>query len=161
MILLTLVALLGTSLASDFISPHIVYKYTDSYRLKWYDKGSGAKIDGAIWKVLNYQSDYCSLGDVATGSWDKPSKKAILVSGRKSGALVKPTSFEWVWSDQRSGAYTDVTIYKMNAPEGYTCLGDVAIASWKTKPNRNDYCCVKDEQISRFGELSLRKDTIL
>ena len=142
-------ALLAASAAQDKqqVNPDIVYKYSDAFELIWRDGGSGADRSGSIWRSLNFQSEYCSVGDVATGDWSKPTDKAVFVSQRKEGALVNPTSFTAVWTDQGSTSDDDVTIYKMNAPAGYTCLGGVAVNSYSTKPDPKKYCCVKDEYV--------------
>ena len=146
--ILIVVALIAVTSAQDQVNPDIVYKYSDAYQLIWNDAGSGANMDGSIWRVLNYQSEFCSLGDHAVGSWDKPTTKAVLVSQKKSGALVHPTSFTRVWKDTGSGAHADVAVYKMNAPSGYTCLGGVAVSSHSTQPDSSKYCCVKNDYIS-------------
>ena len=130
----------------------IVYKYSDAYELIWKDAGSGAHMDGAVWRIRNnYQSKlkYCSLGDAATGSHNSPTAKAVLFSQKKSksGALVNPTSFSLVWKDSGSGAHKDVAIYRMVAPSDYTCLGGVAMNSWSTLPDPRKYCCVKNEYL--------------
>ena len=153
MILFTAVALITLSAALGQGNVEIIYKYSDAYQLIWRDAGSGANMDGAIWRVKNYQSDYCSLGDVATRGWRSPSAKAVLVSLRNPGALmnplINPTSFSLVWNDRGSGADADVAIYKMNAPSGYTCLGDVAVNSHSTKPDHKKYCCVQNEYVGQ------------
>ena len=129
------------------VNPDIVYKYSDDFELIWHDGGSGAKYSGSIWRALNYQKNFCSLGDVATAGRGKPTDLAVFVSERKAGALVNPTSFTPVWTDQGSGADADVYIYKMNAPAGYTCLGGVAMNSYRVKPDPKKYCCVKKEYV--------------
>lgn len=129
------------------VNPDIVYKYSDAYELIWNDGGSGAKMDGALWRVKNYQSSYCSLGDVATGNHYHPTGKSVLVSQNKPGALINPISFSLVWKDSGSGARNDVAIYQMHAPSMYTCLGGVAVGSYSTQPDVSKYCCVKNEYI--------------
>jgi len=73
--------------------------------------------------------------------------EASNADARKAGSLIKPTSFSLVWNDRGSGADADVSIYKMKAPSGYTCLGAVAVASFQTKPDKSRYCCVKDDYV--------------
>ena len=83
----------------------------------------GSRFDVAFWRVSNGQSDFCSLGDIATEGWGKPRSPAILVKQLKSGALVNPTSYSRVWINKGSSARSDIAIFKMNAPSGYECLG--------------------------------------
>ena len=130
----------------------IVYEYSwhYDYELIWKDAGSGAHMDGAVWRDRNNSRyKYCSLGDAATGSHNYPTAKAVLFSQKKSkpGALVNPTSFSLVWKDSGSGADKDVAIYRMVAPSDYTCLGGVAMNSWSTLPDPLNYCCVKNEYL--------------
>ena len=146
MMLLALVLSIAR-VAQGQATPDIVYRYTDVYRLIWSDAGSGAMIDGAVWQPQNYQSEFCSLGDVATRGWMNPSEKAVLVSQRKSGALIHPTSFTLVWTDGGSGAHSDVAVYHMNAPLGYTCLGGVAVNSYTATPDSSKYCCVRNKYV--------------
>ncbi|KAL5272547.1 hypothetical protein ACHWQZ_G000674 [Mnemiopsis leidyi] len=145
--ILFVVALIAVTTAQDQVNPDIVYKYTDAFQLIWKDAGSGARMDGSVWRALNYQSDYCSLGDHAVEGWSKPTTKGVLVAMRKAGALVHPSSFTRVWKDSGSGAHADVAIYKMNAPSGYTCLGGVAMGSHSDQPDSSKYCCVKKEYL--------------
>ncbi len=143
-----IVALVAT-VQSNQPTPDIVYKYTSGYDLIWNDRGSGGHKDGAIWKAQNFQSEFCSLGDVATDGYAAPTVKAILVSARTAGALSAPTSFTRMWTDAGSGADLDGAVYRMNPASGYTCLGDVAMRSHSAQPNTNDYCCVKNEYVTR------------
>ena len=149
MILFAVALIAVTAAAQNQVNPDIVYKYTDAYQLIWRDSASEAHMDGAVWRARNYQSEFCSLGDVVTGHHGVPEAKAVLVSKKKSDALVSPSSFSLVWTDAGSGANSDVAFYKMNAPSGYTCLGGVAVNSHSTKPDSSKYCCVKNEYVVR------------
>jgi len=128
--------------------PEIVFVITDGYNLIWEDSGSGAKLDGSIWAVDNYQIDYCSLGDVAKKGHGKPSSKALLVKAVKSDTIVQPTGFSLIWKDQGSGADWDVGIYDMNCPSGFSSVGSVAVRSHTAKPDKSKYCCVKNKYLA-------------
>ena len=69
----------------------IVFKQTDAYTEIWNDQGSRGDQDVAFWRVNNFQSEFCSLGDIAVANYELPTYKGLLVSERKSGALVHPT----------------------------------------------------------------------
>jgi len=151
---LTSLAFLVSDIGVSASKPHIVFRYTDAYELIWNDRGSGADLDGAIWRVVNYQSDFCSLGDVATATHAAPANKAILVQkqkGFRSLALAQPVGFDLVWKDHGSGAKEDVGIYNLIAPNGYSCLGSVAVASHSALPNPAQYCCVRNEYLVQAG----------
>lgn len=139
-------------------TPDVVYKYTDYYELVWKDTGSGGKLDGAIWRAKNYQSEYCSLGDVAEDNYGYPKTKTVLVTAKKTKALVSPTSFTQVWKDSGSGANWDGAVYTMNAPAGYTCLGGVGMRHHSNPPDSKKYCCVKNEYVVRGGVVQAWND---
>jgi len=153
--MLLAVTLIAVAAGQD---PDIVYKYTDAYELIWNDVGSGGDSDGSVWRARNYQSDFCALGDAATSGYGAPTFKAVLVSQRKSGALVNPTSFTQVWKDAGSGADRDGAFYKMNAPSGYICLGGVAMNSHNTEPDPKKYCCVKREYVVQADTMETWND---
>lgn len=134
------------------IEPDIVFKETDLYELIWKDSGSGADMDGSIWRAEDYDRKFCSLGDSATGNHGKPTHFAVLVHQRKHGALMHPTSFTKIWNDGGSGAHSDVTVYKMNAHNGYTCIGHVAVNSFTSQPNAKKYCCVKNSYLAQAAD---------
>jgi len=125
--------------------PAIAFKYSDAYKFVWNDGGSKGKHDGSFWTVLNFQPGYCSIGDFAVQGYNHPTTKALLIKGLTSGTVIHPNSFSLVWNDGGSGAKYSVSVYRMHAPSGYVCLGDVVVPNFHQKPNKNNYCCVKRE----------------
>ena len=128
-----------------------MYIKTRKYEHIWDDKGSSAHQDVSFWKALNYQTDYFSLGDSTDNlnsdhGHHMPKSDAILVKANKDGILITPT-LEKVWDDKGSGAHKDVSIYRMIAPQGFTCLGSVVIASHEETPDPSKYCCVANEYV--------------
>ena len=135
---------LTASLAS---SADIIYKEVGTYDLIWKDSGSGAKEDVSFWRPANNEYGFYLLGDVAVNSHGEPQQKyALAVKALKASALVKPTSYTLLWNDRGSGAYGDVTLYRMNAPPGYTCLGDIAVNSY-SKIMVRQYRCVQNQYL--------------
>ena len=116
----------------------ISYKYTYTYGLIWNDKGSGADRDVAIWRPLP-PSGYYLLGDVATSSYSQPSRGALVVRDLEGDALARPIGFQTVWMDSGSGAHNDVKIMKIVPPQGYICLGDVAVGNYDATPDYDLY----------------------
>ena len=136
--------LIFISVLSDDSNPHIIFKNINTFQLVW----ENASFEpGAIWSVINNDSQFCSIGDIATKTKAAPTLKAVLVSSRKRGALVNPTSFTQVWNV--TGNTSGIFIYRMHAPEGYTCLGDVAVdyASQPESPDTSRYCCIKNDYV--------------
>jgi len=81
-----------------------------------------------------------------------------LVTAKKNGVLASPTGFTQVWADHGSGADYSVAIYRMNAPSGYTCLGNVAVGNYGTIPDVSKYCCVKNEYVVRADTVQVYND---
>ena len=71
----------------------IVFVYSNNFDLIWTDKGSIARKDVSIWKVQNYLTGFCSLGDIATEGRRKPKKQAILVKAIKPDSLTRYVFF--------------------------------------------------------------------
>ena len=64
-----------------------------------------------------------------------PENSAILVKAIESDALTPPVGFTEIWRDIGSGGNTDVRFLKMEPQSGYSCLGEVAFASWDPLPD--------------------------
>ena len=89
---------------------------------------------------------YCSLGDYVHLGYSRPT--IVTLSVDDNTALVEhPTSFTQIWKDSGSRARWDVAVYKMNAPEGYTCIGTVAVRHHSTQPNKEHYCCIREDYL--------------
>lgn len=119
-------------------SESISYKFINDFNLIWNDKGSGADEDIAIWRP-SPPSGYYLLGDVATSTYDRPTRSSLVVRGLTNDALARPVGFSQVWTDRGSGADSDVKIMKILPPHGYVCLGDVAVNSYGGIPDYNLY----------------------
>lgn len=151
-------------LISSCTCADIIYKYTNALQLVWMDAGSSADMDVSIWRIINNEENFCSLGDIAYRSWNRPSIKGILVSGPQS-VLVHPNYFRQVWNSYGTGARMRAFSYKMYAPSGFTCLGDAVTNSWR-RPDATKYCCVKNDYLTggavkRVWEYSARRDIVI
>ena len=61
------------------VSPDIVYRLTDYNRLVWTDEGTGGSNSISVWTSDNYMPGFCSLGDIATKYYARPSIKHVYV----------------------------------------------------------------------------------
>lgn len=138
--------------------PDLLYRYTTAFNLIWNDKGSGGDNDAAFWRVQNTDQYFCSIGDVVTRGYKNELATGLLVASKIKKALIRPTSFTEVWNDKGSGSDGDVAIYRMNAPSGYTCLGEVAVGSYNKQPDKSKYCCVKNDYIVRGFPIKVYTD---
>jgi GTPase SAR1 family protein len=132
-----------------------VVEATTDYRI-WHDAGSGARLDGSFWTSHFGQSfGFKRLGDRACRGHNKCGQLLMVkdISSNRD-ALKRPTGSTKLWSDRGSGADHDVTIYRLDPPYGYTCLGYVAMGHYNGGPNLDEYACVKNEYLlnTHFGK---------
>lgn len=93
----------------------------------------------SVWRPKDNEYGYYALGDVAVASHDKPNVAAAMVKEIVPGSLAIPIDFTEVWNDKRSLGYFDVRIMRMTCPEGYTCLGHVAVIDHESTPDAKKY----------------------
>ncbi|MEM8930727.1 MAG: Vps62-related protein [Acidobacteriota bacterium] len=124
----------------------------DPTNLYW-DKGSGADMDGAFWRV-NPPSGYYTVGDYCQGNYSSPAGNVVVVTGSDDDELAPPVDYALVWNDKDSGADEDGSIWIPMAPDGYVALGGVAQRGYD-KPDRPDIRCVRADLVERasFGSL--------
>ncbi|NMH63677.1 Vps62-related protein [Shewanella salipaludis] len=131
------------------------FKFINSFEPTniYWDKGSGAKMDGAFWRPAPPQG-YFILGDYCQGNYLQPSGQVLVVKDDGSGLLAKPVSYKQIWGDKKSGANEDGSIWMPEAPDGYTALGGVAQRGYTT-PNLSNYRCVRNDLLTlgSAGEL--------
>lgn len=156
--LLSLVLILAIAFCIDAnVVPDIVYKTATHYKKAWSIDGSRAK-PVSVWTVDNYQSSYCSLGDVVTLSrTEKPHIHAALASANKEGALKHPDYFWPVWNHFSRKNMIAGMVFKMICPDGYVSLGGAVIGYSKpinmfgnddqVDPDPSKYCCVKKDYV--------------
>lgn len=122
---------------------YIYFKRTSDYVKIYTDSGTGAWRDASIWRPHDPENGYYPVGDVAERSHNKPQISSILVKDVGDGLVAPPDDFSEIWNDRGSGGSQDVRVMKMNPPNGYKCIGAVAVIGYKNMPNRNNYRCVK------------------
>ena len=136
----------------------IIYQEVNSFEQIWTSEfDPTASRQGSIWTPVNFKDDYyCSLGDVFQDNYGYPSEPAILVKALRADATIRPSLFHKVWSNEgtASAAWQPLIIYRMTAQEGYTCLGGIGINDFEAKPNREKYCCVRQEFLT-IGDVHL------
>mgnify|MGYP002821936452 FL=1 len=81
------------------------------WELVWADKGSGARMDGSIWRPVAPSTDYACLGSVAQTGYQRPNARRYgcvhrcMVSSRSLGRSL--------WDDRGTGADNQVTIHRL------------------------------------------------
>ena len=115
----------------------------------YWDKGSGAKRDGAFWRAVP-PSGFYLLGDYAQGNYNPPVGTMVVVKDTGGGgtpALAAPTGFTQVWNDKNSGAEEDGAVWMLNPPTGYVALGAAATRGYDPPPI-DIFRCVRFDLIS-------------
>jgi hypothetical protein len=124
----------------------ILTRTTTSYSLVWKDSGSGARVDFATFRPSVFDG-YYPVGDVAiTAPWQRgryapPVTPSLLV---KDGAikLARPSGYIKTWDSRRSRSDIDFSTWEPVPQPGYTCLGEVGIASLNDMPSIDAIRCV-------------------
>ncbi|WP_144394522.1 Vps62-related protein [Pleionea sediminis] len=128
----------------------LILTFTDSFDLRWNDKGSGADRDGAYWHP-NPPKGFHALGSVGVKGYSNINgvEAAMCVKAVDgTDALKPPKSYELIWADHGSGADRDGSCWRPIAPEGYVALGDVFVNGYDN-PSQNDIMCVRKDLTSR------------
>ena len=130
-------------------TPHIIYEYSDPTSRIWFDINEHGTAHVSFWRIRAelLPQGFCFLGNVAVTGLEMPEMKMLMVAEKVGGALVHPTRFVEIWNDTGRRTPKDCTIYRMEAPPGYTCLGHVAVGSYKVQPTTDRYCCVNNRYV--------------
>ena len=129
----------------------------NKYQWIYDDAGTGGDNNIVIWRSHDLPAGWYPLGDTVglatSGSkasyYGRKPGSSIVAFDDGSGTLAKPLSYEWRWNDWKTGGDHDVTFWSPVAPQGYTCLGDIAIASQsRSQPSTDMIRCVRNELLS-------------
>lgn len=127
---------------------------TNSLWQVWDDVGSDADEEGSFWSHYS-ENDYYALGDLACSGHGNCGDMMVVKDISDNGdALKQPTGSKKIWCDHGSGADHDVCVYELIPFEGYSCLGDVAVGSYRRPPFLANYRCVKNEYVidNQYGQ---------
>ncbi|XP_075470032.1 uncharacterized protein LOC142502659 [Ascaphus truei] len=126
----------------------LVYRYTDQYQLIWDDSGSHSRKDLSIWRPISTDTGFFPVGDTAVGTCSPPQHSAVLVQDKGDGLVHQPERFRKVWSDAGSSCSRPVTLYKMIPAANYSCVGHVAVRSYRRCPKAEHYRCVRSDLVT-------------
>ena len=129
--------------------PLLEFSHTIGFKEVYNDRGTGAKMDGSIWKPISPEHYYI-LGFFAKNDYQEPAP-SICVADRLLGspighidALAVPLGFELVWNNKGSWFLEkgkngrELAIYKPIAPPNYVSLGYVCVCSLTQIPKHTD-----------------------
>lgn len=78
--------------------------YPLRYERIWGDYGSGADLDGSMWRPV-CSSGYVALGTVAQRGYDQPRRESVVCVKRQY--TVRGKIGQYVWNDRSTGSDTD------------------------------------------------------
>ena len=81
------------------------------FQLIWNDAGSGAAQDGSVWRII-CPNGYSALGNVTSGSHQKPAIDEVMCVHQSALAPGRPGSV--IWTDVGSGAQLDFGSWNIN-----------------------------------------------
>jgi hypothetical protein len=128
--------------------------FTTSFRLMWNDERSGGSLDGAYWRPIipPTMPGFYPLGDLGWKGYGDVNGQAFIAivhdkgTGGNRPALKPPLKFEEVWSDHKSGAKRDGSMWRPVPPEGYVALGLVCNAGY-SEPSPEVMRCVRADLV--------------
>lgn len=94
-----------------------------SYNQVWTDKGSGARLMGAMWHPVA-PPGYVAMGLVCTDHWDRPSLDVVRCV-RRDLIIAAHVGAE-IWNDRSSGAKDDFSARGVRAPSA--AAGEIYLA---------------------------------
>jgi hypothetical protein len=132
----------------------LILTFTSTFQLRWSDAGSGADRDVSFYHPVP-PAGFHALGSVGIGrassDFNPDGNWAVLcvkaaedVNGK--AALARPTDYDFIWNDEKSGARMDGSCWRPLPPDGYVALGDVFVEG-HSKPSLDDVMCVAQELV--------------
>jgi hypothetical protein len=127
------------------LPPVLNFSTTSKYDRKWWDKGSGAGMDGAFYRPIPQQG-YFILGDYGQGNYNPPNGTVLTIKVEQDDpdqpALKVPEDFVQVYNDKGSGADEDGSFWAPIAPFGYVACGHVVQRGYN-KPDVPELRCLR------------------
>lgn len=119
---------------------------TNDFTRVWWDKGSGGKLDIALY-IPDPEKGYAILGHTGYPGYGKLKSDFGVITFKLDNGFIKwkhPVDYERVWKDSGSGADQDGAIWKPVPPEGYVAMGMMASRGHNNKPSRNAMVCIEE-----------------
>ncbi|HEV8583058.1 MAG TPA: Vps62-related protein [Thermoanaerobaculia bacterium] len=127
------------------LPPVLVLSTTSRFERIWWDKGSGADMDGAFYRPQP-QDGFFILGDYGQGNYNSPNGTALTIrvdqDDPNQPALKPPDDYVLVYSDKGSGADEDGSFWAPIPPFGYVVCGHVVQRGYQ-KPSVPSFRCLR------------------
>ena len=86
----------------------------------WRDKGTGAHMDGSIWRARSPDADHVCLGDVGQTGKETPYVQGYMCVHRCLVAMVPPTNP--LWTTEGTGARDPAMVYRLSHARGFVAV---------------------------------------
>lgn len=97
------------------------------WELIWKDKGSGARLDGSMWRAIPPGDEHRCLGSIPQAGYEKPTLSNYRCV--PAGLTEKVVTSALLWTDKGSGAKKPVTMFKLPHTGSFVALpGRAALA---------------------------------
>jgi hypothetical protein len=141
----------GTTDINSITAPSLVVLNTSNYDFIYWDKGSGATLNGTIFRPQPAPG-YFIIGDYAQGNYSAAAGTSITVMAVNDDParplLMPPTGFNQLWTDVKSGGDMDGSVWYPVAPDGYIALGFVGQSGY-LEPIIPSYRCVRQDLVQQ------------
>jgi hypothetical protein len=120
-------------------------RMTNDFTRVWWDKGSGGKLDLALY-IPDPAKGYAILGHTGFPGYGKLKSDFGVITFKLDNGFIKweyPLDYERVWKDSGSGADQDGAIWKPIPPPGYVAMGMMASRGHNNKPSRKAMVCIE------------------
>ncbi|NMO16826.1 Vps62-related protein [Pyxidicoccus fallax] len=136
------------------LPPVIEFSTTSKFTRVWWDKGSGATMDGAFYRPIPREGFFI-LGDYGQGNYLEPTGTVLTIrvvdnDDPKNPALVAPEDYRLIYKDKGSGADEDGSFWAPVPPFGYVACGHV-IQRGYDKPYIPNYRCLRHDLAAAVG----------
>ncbi|XP_024403056.1 uncharacterized protein [Physcomitrium patens] len=138
------------------ISSGRIFENVGTFKLIWWDKGSGSTDGISIWRP-NVPSGCAMLGDLAVKGYDPPVTGLVLRDTEEGGLFSKPERFQELARISKQRHVNGVYFWNPVPPPGYSAIG--CIAGKSSRPDKDvmrSIRCVRNDLVSHanFSESS-------
>ena len=129
--------------------PYLLLGTTSNYSWLYNDGGSGADMDGTLWRSNPTDPNYYIIGDYAQGNYGNPTGPTIIVTAindPNNTLLRPPIDYRQIWNDHGSGGDHDGSVWYPVPPDNFVSMGFVGQRGYD-KPSIANYRCVHHSQV--------------
>jgi hypothetical protein len=127
------------------LPPVLILSTTSQFERIWWDKGSGARMNGAFYRPIS-QEGFFLLGDFGQGNYNAPNGTVLTIRVEQDDpdqpALKPPQDYVQIYNDGGSGSHDDGSFWAPVPPWGYVTCGHVVQRGYD-RPNVPNLRCLR------------------